>query len=415
MTEEEKEQISEDEGINLLDYLIVLAKRKKLIITITLPVAVISGIISLLSSVSFYVAQTTILPPQSGQPSFARQFIDRLGLGLGSLQGSSTMWNQRLIVELIKSRTVTNMIIERFNLKEHYDAEDNDEKTSRLFWEHVTIEPSYDEKFRLGRNQNSPLIRISVADGNPERAANIANAIVEELKIAVNNISISEASQRRLFFEEQLKRISEDLIKSEEDIKTFHEETGILKVETQTGIVIEKIAGLQAQISAKEVELQVRKSYSTANNPDVQIIEETIKGLKKELAKLESNERNSRDLLIPTGTVPALGLEYKRIFRQLKFNETLYEIMVKQYESAKIDEAKNTTFVNVIDKAVPPEKPASMRRWGGRKALAVTFFTFIFSCFLAFAMEYHERSAYNKEHNEKIQALMRYLSFKRNK
>jgi uncharacterized protein involved in exopolysaccharide biosynthesis len=415
--EEQSSEYAEDEGINLLDYLIVLAKRKKLIITLTLSVALISGIISLLSSVSFYEATTSILPPQSSQPGFASQIISRLGLESLGGRTVGTHWNQRLLVEIIKSKTVTNRLIERFNLKKRYTAEGEKEKVYKLFWENVYIEPSFDNtgRFRLNRGPNSPLIRISVVDQNPEKAAEIANAIVEELKNFVNNIAISEASQRRLFFEEHLRQAHEALLKSEEDIKTFQEKTGIFRVEAQTGMTIQKIASLQGQITAKEIELQVMKSYSTTGNPDVQRVEETIKALKKELSKLEANENYSKDMIIPSGTIPALGLEYTRIYRQLKFNETLYEIMVKQYEAAKIDEAKDATIIQVIDRAVPPEKPNKTRTWGGRKALGVTFLIFVFSCFLAFFFEYRERASQDKGSNERIETLKRYLSFKKYK
>ena len=176
-------------------------------------------------------------------------------------------------------------------------------------------------------------------------------------------------------------------------------------------MVIEKIAYLEAQITAKEVELQVMRSYSTGNNPDVQKIEETIKVLKNELAKLETDKSNGKNLLVPTGTIPTLGLEYKRKFRDLKFNETLHDILVKQYELAKIDESKDAFLIQVIDKAVPPEKKSSTRTWGGSKALSATVFAFLFSCFLAFFMEYRERSS-NKP-NERIETLIKYLSFRK--
>jgi len=157
-----------------------------------------------------------------------------------------------------------------------------------------------------------------------------------------------------------------------------------LKVDAQTTLTIEKIAGLQAQVTAKEIELEVMRSYSTASNPDFQRVEETIKVLKNELAKLGANNNYGKNITIPTGTMPSLGLEYQRKFRELKFNETLYEIMVKQYEMAKIDESKDTVLIQVIDKAIPPDQKNTTRTWGGRKASSTVVFAFLFSCLLAF-------------------------------
>lgn len=416
MSEEIKDQRIEDEdeeGINLLDYLIVLAKRKKLIISITLAVAIISGTISILSSINFYVAETVILPPQQNQKiNLAGQVLGGLGLFTGGGRGRS---DQQLMVELIRSRTVTSSIIKRFNLKDLYEAEDSDEAAG-FFMEKITIQPSFDptQRFALLKHENSPLIRISVADADPRRAANIANAVVEELKIAYNNIAISEATQRKVFYEKQLELITEALIKSEEALKNFHEETGILEVEAQTGIIIQQIASLQAQIAEKEVALQVIKSYSTAANPDVQVVEEAIAGLKKQLAILESLEKKSKGSLIPGSTMPELGLEYQRRLRKYKYNETLYQIMVKQYESAKIEEAKNTSFIHVVDKAVPPEMELTMRTWGGMKAMGTVSFAFIFSCFLALFKEYSERPSEGTETSEKLKLFKKYCSFKKN-
>jgi len=153
----------------------------------------------------------------------------------------------------------------------------------------------------------------------------------------------------------------------------------------------------------------VMRSYTTASNPDLQQVEEIIRVLKNELAKLETNKRHGKELMIPSGTMPSLGLDYKRKFRQLKFNETLYEILVKQYEMAKVEEARDPIVIQVIDKAVPPEKKNSMRTWGGSKVLTTTMFAFLFSCFLALFLEYREKAP----SNERLETLKNYLSFRR--
>ncbi len=412
MSEEQKradESLDEDEaGINLFDYLIVLAKRKKLILSITISVAVISFTIAILSKVSFYQAVTTILPPQGESRGMANQFMRDFGL-MPQVSGADYS-RQELLVEIFKSRTFRDRIIERFNLKSYYAKEDS-EKTSKAFFMDIWIEPDFTDEKRssLLRKQQSPLIKIYVKNENAEKAADIANGIVEELKIFINNLAITEASKKRLFFEEQIRQANASLIKSEEDMKVFQQNTGLLTAETQTEMSIKKMAELQAQITAKEIELQVMRSYSTAGNPDLQNVEEIIKVLNKELAKLQASDRNGKDLLIPAGTMPSLGLDYKRKFRQLKFDETLYDILVKQYEMAKVEEARDPIVIQVIDKAVPPEKKNTRRTWGGSKALSTTFIAFLFSCFLALFMEYREKAP----KNERLDTLKKYLSFKK--
>ena len=408
MSEEETEQIDEeqeDEGVHLLDYLIVLAKHKKLILKITLPVAIITFILTLFNNY-FYQAQTSIFPSQKQETSIASQLMGQFGIIPGP-RDVNIHNNQKLFVEIIKSRTFTDRLMDRFKIKKS-------DKARKLLLKKISIIPDFTDKKGFKLNE-SPLMRISVKNQNPQRAADMANAIVEELNVSINNIAISTVSQRRLFLENQLKQSSDALIESEEAIKSFQEQTGILEVGKQTSMVIEKIAELQAQITAKEIELQVMKSYSTASNPDFQRVEETIKALKKELANTDTNKDDSKNLLIPTSSIPALGLQYQRIFRDFKFNETLHQIIVKQYEAAKLDEAKDGTLIQVIDKAVPPEKQGKVRILGRGKALAMTLLAFFFACTLAFAVEFHERSSANSDYREKLAALRKHLFFKKNK
>ncbi|MBI4699470.1 MAG: hypothetical protein HY758_11370, partial [Nitrospirae bacterium] len=170
----------------------------------------------------------------------------------------------------------------------------------------------------------------------------------------------------------------------------------------------------RAQIVAHEVELSVMKTYSTSNNPDLQRVEETVKGLKAELAKLERKSGNNPDTLMPTGRMPAVGVDYARKLRDLKFNETLFEIMTKQYEMARIAEAKNPALIQVIDKAVPTRERAGPQRT--KKVLVATVISFFFSVVLAFFMEFMEKQkSMSPENRQRIETLKRYMSFKRKK
>jgi capsule polysaccharide export protein KpsE/RkpR len=397
-------------GLSLLNYIIILAKHKRLVVGVTLIVAIITLVMTLKKQ-SFYVAETSILPPLKQDINLTYQLLR--DFGVLSPQRDSMHNKQKLMVDIIKSRTFADRVIERFGLQKVYGVK-NAHKARKMFQDSLKIEPDYTviNPFKFSPRQLSLLTTIFVYDENAESAARIANGIVEELKIFFNDIAVSEASERRLFYEEQLKQVSEALIKSEEEIKKFQEETGILEVGTQSKIVIQKIASLRAEITAKDVELMVMRTYSTASNPDLQRVEATIRGLKKELSKLEAKEADSKDFLIPTGNIPTLELEYKRIYRQLKFNETLFEILVKHYEGARMDEAKEAVLIQVIDKAIPPEKITELRIFGRRKALAYTLSAFLFSCFLAFSMEIYQKYSNKQEYKEKINALRDYLSFR---
>jgi uncharacterized protein involved in exopolysaccharide biosynthesis len=229
------------------------------------------------------------------------------------------------------------------------------------------------------------MIVIAVEDRDPKRAADMANAFVEEMIGVTRGLALTEAAQRRLFFEEQLRDVKTSLAKAEEGIKGFQEKTGALKIDDQAKAVFQGIGNLRAQIAAREVQYKVAQTYATSQNPDLQRIEEELRGLKAELNKLEQKGGNGHDPLMPTGRMPSVGMEYIRKLRDVKYNETLYELLAKQYEMAKLDEARNALVIQVIDKAVQPERKAKPK-----KAIIVglsTVIGLVFAVLFAFYLE----------------------------
>jgi len=388
----------EDE-INLLDYLIVLLKRKKLIISITLGAAAITAIISLIMT-PIYRAETRILPPQTGSSSIAVSMLSQMAGAQGITESLGLKTPSDLYIGMLESRTIADRIIDRFNLMELYKAEYREDARKQLFEDVLEAETDKD----------TDIITIDVEDKDPKRAADMANAFVEELKNLTKGLAVTEASQRRLFFEEQLKDIKMALVKAEEEMQGFQEKTGALQVDAQTKAIIEGIAMLRAQIAAKEVQLRVMRTYATAQNPDFQRAEDELNGLKAELGKLEAKGGSGHDSLIPTGRIPEIGTEYIRKLRDLKFNETLYELLAKQFEAAKLDEAKEAAVIQVIDKAIPPEKRAKPKRI--LMILIATFTGFFLSIFVAFFAEYKERASKDPENKERFETLKRYAAFR---
>jgi capsule polysaccharide export protein KpsE/RkpR len=200
----------------------------------------------------------------------------------------------------------------------------------------------------------------------------MANAFVEEMKSMVGGLAITEAGQRRMFFEDQIRQTKVALARSEEEVKAFQQRTGMVQVDAQARAIIEGIARLRAGIAVKEVEAKVLRSYATAQNPDLQRVEEEIRALRAELEKVETSKGRGSDPLMPSGRVPEIGMDYLRKLRQLKYNETVFELLSKQYELAKLDEARDAVVIQVIDRAVPPERKSRPQR-----ALIVMFSAFI--------------------------------------
>jgi tyrosine-protein kinase Etk/Wzc len=241
----------------------------------------------------------------------------------------------------------------------------------------------------------------------------MANAFIEKLKDMTQTFAITEASKRRLFFEEQLKKIKEDLANAEEAMQGFQEKTGALDIDAQAKAVIESIADLRAQIAAKEVALKVMKTYTEPKNPDLQKSEEALKGMKEELQKLETKNGENSGPFVPTGSMPGIGADYTRNLREIKYNETLFELMAKQYEIARVDEARDAIIIQVLDKAVPPAiKTKPKRRLMVQLGTLIGFFMAIF---IAIMMENYNKLLMNPQDRRKIELIKSFLSFKRAK
>ncbi len=257
-------------------------------------------------------------------------------------------------------------------------------------------------------DKKSGIITVSYINRNPEISANIANYFIEGLRNLNNNLAVTQASQRRLFFEEQLKYAKNALIKSEEGLQAFQQKTGTIKIDEQAKAAIEETSLIRAKISGKEVGLRVMKAYATSQNPDLQKLENEILALKDQLSKLESKNIGD-DSLFSTGKLSVLGAEYIRKMREFKYNETLYEILMKQYGAAKLDEARDTSIIQVIEKAEVPEKRFKPQR---RKIVVNTgLIVFFFSIFLVFIKVYYENLIIDLENKPKIEDLKKSIGF----
>jgi tyrosine-protein kinase Etk/Wzc len=202
-----------------------------------------------------------------------------------------------------------------------------------------------------------------VTDKDPRRAAEMANAYVDEYKKLSATIAVTEASQRRLFFEQQLVQAKESLADAEEALKRTQQKTGLIQLDGQARAVIESVAELRGKVAAKEVQLRAMRQFASEQNPDLQLAEQELAGLQSELSRMGSGAGGaSGDFLMPKGSVPQAGLDYVRKLRDMKYNETIFELLAKQFEIAKIDEARQGSVVQLVDKAIMPDKKSSPQR-----------------------------------------------------
>jgi uncharacterized protein involved in exopolysaccharide biosynthesis len=397
MQEFEKIKIApeDEEEIDPLHTLLVILKRKKMIVGITLGCALITVAISFMIPPK-YKAETRILPPQQSCAGISGQIPSQVG---DLAKGFDTMLGLKnpneICVGILKGRTVYDRIIDEFGLMELYEAEYREDARDKL-----------DDSVNVEIDKGD-IISISVEDEASERAAKMANAFVQELQELIQTLAVTSASQRRQFFENQLKRVKEDLIKAEEVLQSFQEKTGAVKVDEQAKALIESISELRAQIAGKEVELDVMKTYTTLKNPDRQKAEKGLKGLKEQLRKLEAKSGNNPDSsLIPTGQIPQIAVDYIRKLREVKYQETLFELMVKQFEMANMDEARKSTAIQVIDRALPPDKPIKSKRF--LLGVSAAFIGFFLAVFLAFFREYVGKISDDPKNKETIDELRKY-------
>ena len=386
------ENMAAEDEIDLLDLLIVLAKRKKTIFKVTAIAAVLSIAISLFMK-DIYTGKTTLLPPQQGQ-STASAMLGQLGALAGMAGGSLGIKNPNdLYIGMLKSRKVQDDIVSRFDLMKVYHSK----KT-------MDARKSLEGNSRIASGKDG-IISIEVDDRNPKRAADIANAYVDELNRLTSNLAVTEASQRRLFFEKQLDQVKENLSKAEYDLQKIEGRDGMIRVYPQEKEIAESNARLRAEIAAREVQLSAMRIGVTEKNPEYVRIQGEIAGLEHQLDGKE-NTGNAADK-----KVSGSSLEYLEKFRDVKFEQAVMELLYKQFEAAKIDEAKDYPLIQVLDKATPPERKSKPKR-----ALIVilsTLAAFFLSVFYAFLREALEKAKSDPERSGKMSVLKDLASMKR--
>lgn len=386
--ESEKRFSEAEEEISLIDLLYVIFKRKNLILRIT-GLFVVLGIIISFILPKMYLAETKILPPIDKDASsiLISQFASQ-GIEVPSgLFGSSA---SELVASFATARPVLDALIEKYNLKKVYDVDTIDDARGIL---KERIETKVDKK--------TGLITIGVEDEDPKRASALANSCVEEMKKLMKKIALNEASMRRIFFEEELQKAKEELIKAEEDLRRYQETTKIVAGEKQAEATIALLAQLKAQIAAKEAQIRAMKTYMTEENPELKKAYEELSALKAQYAALES--KSGEGGLIPVGKAAREEIEYLRKLRELKYKESLYNILLKQYEQAKLDEAKYPPVIQVIEEAIPPTKKAKPKR---RLIVIISAFTGLFlSLLLVFVLEAIESAKNDPLKKEKLQKI----------
>jgi tyrosine-protein kinase Etk/Wzc len=327
--------------LDLIEILVIVSMAKRRIAAFTVGAMILGTILSILLKPTF-TATAVILTPQP--PKSASSMLGQLG-SLASLTTDVPVTTSAdFYVGLLGSRTVADDIIAKFHLEEVYQTKTAGE-TRKALQSHTRILATIDG-----------LIRILVDDHSAQRASNVANAYVDELYAMNSHLAITEAVQRQRFFERELADEKTALTAAEEELKQTAENTGVIQLNGQTESVIRSISQLRAQIASKEVSIQALRMSATDQNPGVLRAQEEVTALRGQLSQLEKDPRNahSGSPEIAGGRIPTVSLEYARKFREVRYHQTLVELLSKQYEAARIDEAR-APLVQVLDRAIPPD------------------------------------------------------------
>ena len=295
-----------------------------------------------------FTARTTFLPPQQGQSSAALALAS-LG-SLASLAGGAAGLRSpgEQYVALMQSVTSFDRIIEQFELMKVYEAEFRVDARKKL---------GKNVQIALGRRDG--LISVEVSDKSPQRAADMANRVVDELRHITANLAVTEAQQRRAFFELQMKQSQERLLAAQQAMQASGFNAGALKAEPRAAA--ERYGRLRAEVVAAEVRLQTLRGSLTETAPEVRQQLTTVTALREQVARLEQ----------PTDS--SSGPDYLGKYRDFKYQEALFEVYARQFELARVDESREGTLIQVVDAALPPERRTSPKR--AQIAVATTLIT----------------------------------------
>ena len=336
-----------ESNINLLDLMIIIAKSKKKIVIFTIIVMLVTAGLTLLLPNQF-TARAQVLPPQT--QSSANALLGQLS-SLGSLTGGSLKNPNDTYLGILNSRTMADSLIARFKLQQVYNVK---------FLSDARLSLQAASKIMSSKEN---LISIEVTDPDPKLAAAIANAYVDEMQKMTSTLAVTEASRRRLFFEKQLEKTKADLVTAETALRTMQEKTGVITLSEQAESAIKAAATIKAAIAAKEIEIGTLRTFVTDKSSELIRAQQELAGLRAQLSKIETGANVGQgDSSLAVRAVPELGLEYTRIVREVKYQEVLFEMFAKQFEFAKVDEAKEGSLIQVLDAAIVPDKKSKPSR-----------------------------------------------------
>jgi tyrosine-protein kinase Etk/Wzc len=333
----------------------IATKWAKFIVRTTLLVCGATAIVLLLLP-NWYTATTSIFPAER-ESSF-------MGLASSVLQGMGLMGGQEMFLpafatpshvyaSILKSRTVVEAIVQKYDLKKRYKSKTTQEAIKECL-SHTRI--------KVGPEG---IVTLSFEDTNRKRAADVANSFVDELNGINQKVGSSRARGTRIFMEERLSETTRALEEAEDTLRSFQEKNKAISLDEQMKAQIQNVAELEGKLAMAEIELGLLRRTFTPEHPEIARKQIEISEIKRTIGAMNTGTPGSRDygtLALPFAKVPGLALEFGRLLRSVKIKETLFALLTEQYEHAKIQEAKDTPTIQILDVAKVPEKKSRPKR-----------------------------------------------------
>jgi len=396
---------SNSREVNLLDYLLVLVKWRKLLLINFFVVGIAAVIFSLILP-KYYRATITFLPP--AQSSGLTALVQNLSV---DVLGASDITGEACIT-ILNSRKLRQEIIEKYDLMTLYDK-DYIEHALKKLESNVDIEFEYQVGIGVSTINS---ISLSVIDKSPQRAANMANDFLRLLEERIIELNTKKAKNNRIFLGNRLQQIRHDLQAAEDSLRWFQETFGAVEISAQSRVAIETAAQLKAEILATEVERSILEKNARPSNVNLIKINNRLAAMQKEYNQLydgTTGVNNAPEVLIPIKKIPALALNYYRALRQTEIQNKLYQMIVPMYEQAKIQETKTIPVLKVIDRAVPPTYKYRPKRLF--IVIGIVAVSTLFCLLYIFYREYLARLRENDiEQYRKVMALSKVFSFRKN-
>ncbi len=370
--------------INVLGYLALMWRYRKLILSSSVAVTLATAVVTLITPKVYESTASLLVPKEStGSGFLAGLQASAMLQQFSGFSGTSVTPNRDMLMSILKSRTMAQALVERFNLQQRFRKRYVEDAVREL------------QSAVLISVSREGVISIRVEDTDAQVAAQMANYYVEQLDRIVSQLDVGEAGQRRVFLTARLAHAKVDLDAAEQTLRRFQERNRAVALQEQTRGAIEAAARIKGEIMASEVQIQVMRNFATDANPEIIALRRRVDEMKRQLAQMQYGDgmptavgagQDRRDYAVPLPKVPEIALEFARLTRDVKIQETVVGLLTQQLEQTKIAEANTLPVVRVLDRATAAERPSRPRL---RLNLAVAAVSSLFAAtVLAFALEY---------------------------